>query len=123
MTVKDLIDHSSDYHVYYWGYDLNTASGIVFDPKADPNTINVGFGWEQIEGRETVETVVEWIDIPHVDFTPTLYRILGPDDSFFGYLFTGWSHVVLKATGPGVLYLYSIDAPPQYRIDGDAFLR
>ena len=119
LTLDDLVNNSSDYDIYYWGYDLDNASGIVFDPKGDANILEVGFGWEKIEGREAVATVVKWVDIRDVDYTPTLYRILGPDDAFFGYLFTGWFHVVLKAKAPGVLYLYSIDAPPQYLHEGD----
>ena len=87
------IQESDDYDIYYWGYDLDNASGILFDPKGDAKILKVGSGWEKIEGREAVETVVKWVDFPDFNYTPELYRVLGPDDALFGYLFTGWYHV------------------------------
>lgn len=121
VTLDDLITDSSDYDIYYWGYDLDNASGILFDPKGDAKMLKVGSGWEKIKGREAVETVVKWVDFPDFNYTPELYRVLGPDDALFGYLFTGWHHVALKATEPGVLHVYGLDEPPHYLGPGDGF--
>ena len=33
---------------------------------------------------------------------------------FYGYLFTGWSHIVLKKIDDDTLSVYGLDDPPEY---------
>jgi len=114
ITLDDLIENSSDYDIYYWGYDTDNASGIIFDPKGDKNTLKVGEGWTTVERRETVSEIVKWLDFRDFNYDPRLYRILGPDNKVFGYSFTGFSHVVFKAIDPDTLFVYGMEQPPHY---------
>lgn len=109
-----LINNLSDYDIYYSGYSLEHSSGILFDPKYDGDTIKVSDAWKKIEGRQTVSTVVTWVSIPDTFYVPTLYRILGPDDKFFGYMFTGWSFADIKVINPETLFVYELDVSPVY---------
>jgi hypothetical protein len=77
MTIDDLEKNWTDYTVYYAGMSPNRSSGVMFDPKNDDKTLLPGSNdrWKKIEDK---------------------YRVLGPDDQFYGYLFSGRSDVTIE---------------------------
>ncbi len=114
VTIEKLKENWQDYIVYYTGYATNNPSGIMFDQKNDNKTL-MNDKWIKIEDQETVAEVISWIKIQ--DFTifyPRLYRILGPDNKFYGYLYTAWDHVLTKVVDDKTLWVYDLPAPPHY---------
>ena len=86
-----------------------------FDPKKDNKKLLPGDRWVGIDNQTTISDIVKRIkgsDFP--GFIPTLYKIVGPDGVFYGYLFTGWSHIVLKKIDDDTLSVYGLDDPPEY---------
>ncbi len=115
VTIKDLIENSDDYNIFYSGYAVDNPSGIMFDPKKDDKTLVPTDRWKEIENKETVSEVVSWIQIHDFpSYYPGLYRVLGPDDQFYGYLFTGWHHVFAKEVDKRALRVYNLPEPPHY---------
>ena len=115
VTIEELVENSDEYNVYYSGYAVNNPSGIMFDPKNDSKTLVPTDRWIKIEGEETVSEVVSWIKIHNYPwYHAGLYKIIGPDQEFYGYLFTGWHHLTTKAINEGELLVYDLPAPPQY---------
>jgi len=118
VTIEHLVSSQSAYHVYYSGYAIDNAAGVLFDPKDDERTLMVSRAWERIQKDGEVSEAVRWASIPALNYKPELYRVLGPDGQFFGYLYTGWLHAVLKAIDPQTLFVYGLDPPPQYLEEG-----
>ena len=115
VTIQELIENSDDYHIHYFGYAINNSSGIMFDPKKDSKTLIPSDRWASVEGRERVTEVVNWLQIHNYPgYYLRLYKILGPDDKLYGYLFTGWNHVVFKVVDESTLFVYGLPDPPHY---------
>lgn len=115
ISIEDLIADSNNYHIYYAGYAENNASGIMFDPKNDDKTVSPGRRWIKIEDRERISEVVSWIKIyEEPGNEPVLRSIHGPDESLYGYLFTGWHHAVFKVVDKKTLFAYDLPQPPHY---------
>jgi len=113
--IQTLVHKASDYETYYFGSNEANAAGILFDPRNNETRLRPGKMWRKIKGSDRIAAVVESIDIgdfPH--YRPSLYRIFGPDGKSYGYLFTGWNHVVLKAAGENALSVYGLKDSPNY---------
>ena len=94
VTIEKLQENLPDYTVYYAGYAVNNPSGIMFDPKNNNRTLQTTDRWTQLDDKESVIEVISWIKTQNSsDFYPKLYRILGPDDQLYGYLFSAWNHL------------------------------
>jgi len=81
----------------------------MFDPKND-DKILTGDKWIKIEDKETLSELIGWIRT-YIQFDPRLWRILGPDDQFYGYLFFAWGHVVIKVVDDRTMYMYDLESP------------
>jgi len=115
LTIEKLIKNSDDYDVHYFGLGEKFVSGIIFDPKKDNKKLLPSDLWVEINEQTTISDIVKRIkgsDFP--SFIPTLYKIVGPDGVFYGYLFTGWFHIVLKKFDDDTLSVYGLDDPPEY---------
>ena len=115
VTIEELIKNLDDYDIHYFGYGKKFVSGIIFDPKKDNKKLLPSDMWVEINEQTTISDIVKRIkgsDFPR--FVPTLYKIVGPDGVFYGYLFTGWSHIVLKKIDDDTLSVYGLDDPPEY---------
>jgi hypothetical protein len=111
MDVETLQKYWRDYRVYYAGVDLGTASAVLFDP-IDDDRILAGTrkAWEDGDQRwveirknkdANTETEIERVinairGQKYAQFYPRLYRIIGSDDSLYGYLFTTWNRAVVR---------------------------
>ena len=115
VTLEDLIDSWSAYHVYYSGYDVNNAAGILFDPKADDKTLMPTDRWIKVNDKETLIELISWIklnDFP--SYLPRVYKIYGPEDALYGYIYSGWYHAVAKVIDENSMLLYDLPDPPHY---------
>ena len=115
VTIKKLQENFSDYTVYYAGYAVDNPSGIMFDPKNDNKTLMPSKRWTKLDDKESAIEVISWIKIQDSsDFYPRLYRILGPDDQFYGYLYSAWDHLLTKVDDDKTLWVYDLPDPPHY---------
>jgi hypothetical protein len=109
ISLQELKKNWQDYTIYYAGLSVGTAAGIMFDPKNDDKVLT-GDMWIKIEDEETLLAVIEWIQT-YIQFDPRLWRIVGPDDQFYGYLFCACSHVVIKSVDDTTMYVYDLQSP------------
>jgi hypothetical protein len=59
---------------------------LIFDPEDDDRTLE-GKGYMDVKDRETLERVISVIE-SYTTFTPTVYKIYGPEGDFFGFVFS-----------------------------------
>jgi len=126
ISIETLEKYWRDYKVYYVGVDVGIASAVLFDPINDDKTLaGTRKSWEEGEQR--------WVDIRknkdantemeisrvinaikgqrHAQFYPRLYRISGPDDSLYGYLYTTWNRALVRG-GNGTFSVLVKPVPP-----------
>jgi hypothetical protein len=89
----------------------------MFDPKKDSKTL-LSDKWIKVEDQETVSDLISWIQHT-TEFYPRLQRILGPDDQFYGYFYSGWDHVLIKVVDERTLWVYDLPIPPDLYYNGD----
>ena len=109
VSLQELETNWQDYTIYYAGLSVDTAAAIMFDPKNDDKTLT-GDKWIKIEDKETLSALIGWIK-NYIQFDPRLWRIVGPDDQFYGYLFFAWGHVVIKSINDTTMYVYDVLSP------------
>jgi hypothetical protein len=109
VSLQELETNWQDYTIYYAGLSVDTAAGIMFDPKNDDKTL-IGDKWIKIEDKETLSALIGWIQT-YIQFDPRLWRIVGSDDQFYGYLFCACSHVVIKSVDDTTMYVYDLQSP------------
>jgi hypothetical protein len=115
VTVEKLQENFSDYTIHYAGYAVDNPSGIMFDPKNDNKALMPSERWTKLDDKESVIEVISWIKIQDSSHHyPRLYRILGPDDQFYGYLYSAWDHLLTKAVDDKTLWVYDLPDPPHY---------
>lgn len=120
VTIEKLQENLPDYTIYYAGYAVNNPSGIIFDPKNDNKTLMPSERWTKLDDKESVIEVISWIKIQDSsDFYPRLYRILGPGDQLYGYLFSAWDHLMTKVVDDKTLRVYDLPDPPHYEYGPD----
>jgi len=118
VSLQELEKNWQDYTIYYAGLSVDTAAAIVFDPKNDDKTLT-GDKWIKVEDKETLLELIGWIRT-YIQFDPRLWRILGPDDQFYGYLFFALGHVVIKSVDDTTMYVYDLPSP-LYIVDEPRF--
>ena len=114
MTIDDLENNWTDYTVYYAGMSPNRPSGVMFDPKNDDKTLLPGSNdrWKKIEDKKILSEVICWIKVQDFpDYNPMLYRVLGPDDQFYGYLFSGRSDVTIEVFDDRTMFVNDLPDP------------
>jgi len=88
MTAETLVNNWQNYNVYYLG-DFSIPYVVLFDPKDDGKTIKVADRWERVPSQADARRMVDMISTPgHGLNVPKLWKLLGPDDSVFGYIYT-----------------------------------
>lgn len=119
ISLQELEKNWQNYTIYYAGLSVGTAAGIMFDPKNDGKVLTSDT-WIKIEDEETLSAVIGWIQT-YIQFDPRLWRIVGPDDQFYGYLFCACSQVVIKSINDTTMYVYDLQSP--LYIDGEPRFR
>jgi len=112
VTIQDLQQNWEDYTIYYAGLSVSNPAGIIFDPKNDDRTL-VGDKWIKVEDKETVSEIISWIK-NYTEYNPQVWRILGPDNQFYGYLFYPNAYdaqAVSKVVNDTTMYVYDLESP------------
>lgn len=83
MTIEKLEENWDQYTVHstdYWRE--GNPGGILFDPKDDQNTLTSG-AWREVGDQQSLSQLINSIQ----GSRGRLYRIIGPEDEIFGYLY------------------------------------
>jgi len=110
VTIEKLIESWQDYNVYYAGLHESSPSAVMFDPKQDTRTL-VCDRWIKVGDQEKLADLIDWMWTDHVSY-PRVRRILGPNNEFYGFMFTGWHHVVAKLVGDRTMLVYDLPLSP-----------
>lgn len=90
VTVDQVVDSWEDYNVYWYGSNFTWVRGILFDPKDDERVLTAE-GWERVDDEDSFNRLLsEDLNIRHR--RGRFYRVLGPEDQFFGYLIVTRDH-------------------------------
>ena len=109
-TIKELTEKWQDYHLFYAWAPLENPSAVLFDPKMDDRRL-VHEKWVAVKDQAELISLIGWIDL-NVDFFPGLSAILGPDDEFYGYVYSAWTHVLIKVVDEKTLWIDDLPLPP-----------
>ena len=112
VTIQQLYDNWNDYTIYYAGSSPDHPAAIVFDPKSDRNTL-IGNTWIKVEDQRSLSKLIGRINA-FTRWYPEVWRILGPDDELYGYVFSSSGKLVTKVADDRTLYMYSFEGPSYY---------
>jgi len=88
VTLDTLVRDWQSYNVYYGGRNPDRPIAIIFDPKSDGKNIEVeGLRWWSVQDEKTLLDAVGRVKMLQ-ETVPRLWKVLGPDDSLFGYAYT-----------------------------------
>ena len=110
MTVDTLVNSWQNYEVYWAGFDPSLPVAVLFDPKNDGKTLQVGQRWTGVSDQATVNRMVGFIkqSLGTGGFPPRLRVILGPDGSTYGYVYTGINHLVINVIDDKTMLVESL---------------
>ena len=114
VAIEELEENWEDYVIHYAGISVGTPAGIMFDPKDDDRTLT-GDKWIKVEDKETLSELIGWMKT-YTELNPQIWRILGPNNEFFGYLFYSSylmhaEKVVFKVIDDKTMYIYDVESP------------
>ena len=124
VTIENLKENWNDYLIYYAGYygslSIKHPSAVMFDPRNDSKEL-VGDKWTIVKDKHTLSELLSSIQSqePINDLYPRLWKILGPDEHLYGFLFTAWDHAVMKVIDDTKMWVYDLPSPPYLSIDGN----
>lgn len=110
MTAVQLYENWEDYHVYYSGVHKGLLGGIMFDPKDDGRKLVGHAWWTEVKDRELLSELLIWISFH--PYPPEVMKILGPDNAFYGYIYTNRSDVHIKKIDDRTLWIDELVEPP-----------
>lgn len=110
MTVETLVSTWQNYDVHYYG-DGNRAIAVLFDPKIDGKTLNVGPRWDRMPDQNTMNKMVGYIQQEPFRgvYGPRLWAILSPDGSTYGYVYTVLTELLLEVIDEKTMLVVSGD--------------
>ena len=117
MTIQQLKENWEKYHILATGVEPNVPSAIVFDRKDDGREI-IGERWWELKDYKSVSETIGWLarEISPGPYYPRLWKILGPDDHLYGYMFTSWDSAVMIVGEDKTLRLLDIPMPPSMAV-------
>jgi len=127
VTIHDLKENWNDYIIYYAGYygslSIKHPSAVMFDPRKDNKGL-AGDKWTRVKDKQTLSELISSIQGQDSvsGLYPRLWRILGPDEQFYGFFFSAWDHVVTRMIDNKTLWVYDLPMPPYLSIDDDHWM-
>jgi hypothetical protein len=119
LTTQQLKENSQKYNVLATGVEPNVPSAIIFDRKDDNREI-IGERWWELRDYKVVSETVDWIEAqdPVGAYYPRLWKILGPDEHLYGYMFTAWDHAVMFVRDDKTMRIMDLPVPPFLAVSG-----
>ena len=110
LSIQALTDNLQDYDVYYSGYYAGDATSIIFDRKDDDRTIRLTeTSWIKVSDPKIITTAIHGIEANN-DFYPRVWKVIGPDNQPYGYLYTGWHLVNVRSSSKNMITITGIPA-------------
>ncbi len=117
MTLDQLVENWNDYHIYYSGINKDRVYGIMFDPKNDARKLVGHKWWEPVETQEQVRQSIISIDIFRAfRYQPMLWKILGPDNQIYGFIYTARYPMIIKVIDDRTLWVDELTFPPLFEV-------
>lgn len=119
MTIQKLKENWQNYHILATGIEPGVPSAIVFDRKDDGRNV-IGERWWDLEDYGSVSKTIDRIEaeISSGFSYPRLWKILGPDEHLYGYMFTSWDSAVMIVGEDNTLSLLDIPMSPSMAVGG-----
>jgi hypothetical protein len=111
VTIDTLTKDWMNYTVSMTGIDIGEPTGIFFDPKTDGKTVR-GDHLYRVESEESLSKMVRWLKFNEL-YYPFLWKMVGPDGQFYGYIYTGYTRFAMKMVDDKTMLLYGM--PPTLR--------
>ena len=109
VTIRDLERDWKDYAVYYAGLSEENAAALMFDFKNDDRKL-LGKRWTEVKDKKTLSMIIGWIQT-YTRYGPSVWKILGPDNHLFGYVFAPQTPITMKVIDDHTLYVYDVESP------------
>jgi len=119
MTTQQLKENWQKYNVLATGVEPNVPSAILFDRKDDGREIIGDRWWTLQEGKDVIATI-ERIEtqLPVGPYYPRLWKVLGPEDHLYGYMYTAWDHAVMVIGDDKTMRVMDLPVPPFLAVSG-----
>ncbi len=111
VTIDTLVNSWQDYTVSWTGLNEGEPTGIMFDPKGDGRALT-GEHWYRVENKESLSKMIMWLKF-NMNYYPYVWKIVGPDGQFYGYVYTGYTHFAMKVVDERTMLVYGL--PPTLR--------
>ncbi len=118
VTIQDLEKNWNDYAVYYAGLSEENAAALMFDFRNDDRKL-LGKAWTEVKDKKTLSKIIGWIQT-YTRYDPSVWKILGPNDQLYGYVFAPRTHILMRVIDDHTLYVYDVKSPLYFE-DGDDF--
>jgi hypothetical protein len=113
VTTEDLVRNWKDYDVYYSGIATHRPSAVLFDPKGDSKTMTVHPWWVKVANERMLMEIMDWMTFDK-HFDPVVWRVLGPNNDFYAYLYTAWNHALIRVVDENTLWINEMSLPRDY---------
>jgi hypothetical protein len=119
MTTQYLKENWGNYHVIATGVEPGVPSAIIFDSKDDGREI-IGERWWELKDYKWVSDTIDRIEAQGsvAQYYPRLWKMLGPDDHLYGYMFSAWDHAVMTIGDDNTMWVMDIPMPPHMAVGG-----
>ena len=87
ITLDTLVRDWQKYNIFYGGTNPDRPIAVVFDPKSDGKNLEAEGRWWSASDEKAVRDAVGRVNMLQ-ETAPRLRKILGPDDSVYGYAYT-----------------------------------
>lgn len=105
MSVETLVNNSQNYNVWYAG-NPGYPVAVLFDPKNDGKTIKVADRWTSVTDQATINGFVKMVGMHGAGANiPRLWRLVGQNDSVFGYVYTAATSLTINVADPNTIFV------------------
>ena len=102
MNIEQLAAHWEEYHVFWAGVESQSAA-IVFDIKGDDKVITLHKYWAPVKDKSQLSKTIGLLQ--RAGSTAALYKIIGPGDQIFGYIYKSTPSPLIKVVNEKTLWV------------------
>lgn len=117
--LPEMMNNFKDYHLYYSGMSEAFPSGLIFDPKNDDKTV-AQKKWIKVKNRDLAEKIVRNLE-RYTHYPPELYILTGENGQTYGYIYTGYLHIVVRQIEENKIHVYEMHQAPHLKYDSNGF--
>ncbi len=114
ISINQLQQTSHSYTIYFTdtgGYRYGNPA-LLFDPKNINQTI-IANHWTRINDNKKLEEIITRMKRHYKP--PSVYQIVGPEGTFFGYMYASKGWIIAKTVNDTKMIVYDFPPPPSRR--------